>query len=132
MMFSRHHSRRRGFTLVEAMMVLVTLSIVGVAAGIGLQSVSGSPGQIEQRLWNSQQIASTIENLRDTPYASLTSGSKTSDANYKGVTGTITWTVLEIDPAFATSSTPVAKANSGLKQVTVSFNNQSAVTWVAQ
>jgi prepilin-type N-terminal cleavage/methylation domain-containing protein len=122
----------RGFTLIEAMLCLAILSIVGLGASVGLQSLAHNPDQSENLLWTSQQLKSTLENLRDTPYASLLTGSKTSDADHDGITHTIAWTVLEIDPAQPTASPPVAKTNSGLKQITVSLNGQSSITWISQ
>jgi prepilin-type N-terminal cleavage/methylation domain-containing protein len=121
-----------GFTLLEAMLSLSILSIVGLGASVGLQSLAHNPDQSENLLWTAQQLNSTLENLRDTPYASLLTGSKTSDADHDGITHPITWTVLEIDPAQPTVLPPVAKPNSGLKQIAVSLNNQSTVTWISQ
>ncbi len=119
---------RRGFTLLEAMLALVTLTIIGLGAGIGLQAVSKSDAALEDRLFVSSQIVSTLENLRDTTYASLVSGSAASDAGRKGTTFTITWTVREIDPNNPTKN----KNNSGLKEIVVSCNGQSMMTWVVQ
>lgn len=118
----------RAFTLMEAMLALVTLSIIGLGAGIGLQSVAKADSGIEDRLFTSSQIISTLENLRDTPYASLASGSGTSDADRKGTTYTITWTAREIDPNHPTNN----KNNSGLKELVVTCNGQSMMTWVIQ
>jgi prepilin-type N-terminal cleavage/methylation domain-containing protein len=133
-MMRRFRKKRysRGFTLLEAMVCLTILSIVGLGASVGLQSVAHNPDQAENRLWTCQQLNSTLEDLRDTAYASLLSGSKTTDADHDGATHTLTWTVLEIDPARPTASPPVAKPNSGLKQITVSLNGFSSVTWISQ
>jgi hypothetical protein len=119
-------------SLIECIVLMVVMSIVSVGAGVGLQSVSRSWGGVDDKLWTSQQLISKMESLRDTAYASLASGSSTSDANYKGTTYTITWTVTEIDPAKPTQYPPAAKANSGLKQLTVSMNGQSLSTWISQ
>jgi type II secretory pathway pseudopilin PulG len=127
-----HTSRRRAITLIECIVLMVVLSVVSVAAGIGLQSVSKSPSGVENRLWTSQQIASRLESLRDTSYAGILSGSATSDPDYKGVTYTITWTVTEIDPDSPTSTPPITQAGSGFKQIVVSMNGQSMTTWVSQ
>jgi Tfp pilus assembly protein FimT len=122
----------RGVTLIECLILVVILGIVGVAAAVGLASVSKAPGGLEDALWDSQQIISKIENLRDTTYGSLVSGTSTSDADYRNTTYTVSWTVTEIDPASPTANPPVVKANSGLKQLTVSMNGRSLTTWVSQ
>ena len=83
---------------------------------------------VEDRLFISSQVTSTLENLRDTPYASLASGSATSDADRKGNTYAISWTVREIDP----NNPATPKNNSRLKELTVSCNGQSVMTWVIQ
>jgi type II secretory pathway component PulJ len=127
-MYRRPPSSSRAFTLLEAMLALVTLTIIGLGAGVGLQAVSKSDAALEDRLFVSAQIVSTLENLRDTAYASLASGSATSDASRTGTTYTISWTVREINPANPTAS----KNNSGLKELIVSCNGQSMMTWVIQ
>jgi prepilin-type N-terminal cleavage/methylation domain-containing protein len=134
--FAMSRGRRRGLTLIESMLAMVILSIVGVGAGVGLQSSVGASSAVEDKLWASAQLSAKVESLRDTAYASLLSGATTSDVDRNGATYTITWTVLEIDPASPTSSPAVAKAGSGLKQITVSIsgsrNAQSLVTWISQ
>ncbi len=129
---STFRRRPRGLSLVECIILMVVFSVVAVAAGVGLQSVSKSWSAVDDKLWTSQQIISKMESLRDTAYASLVSGTSTSDANYKGTTYTITWTVTEIDPTKPTQSPPASKNNSGLKQLTVSMNGQSLSTWISQ
>jgi prepilin-type N-terminal cleavage/methylation domain-containing protein len=123
---------RRGFSLIESMMAMVILSIVGIGAGVGLQSMAGSSSAIEDRVWTAQQMSAKLENLRDLAYASQLSGSSTSDADRSGSTYLISWIVVEIDPAAPTASPPTAKTNSGLKQITLTMNGQSLVTWVSQ
>ena len=124
--------RNRGLTLIEVCFAIVILSIVGVAAAVGLQSAANVSGGVDNRLWIAQQLSSKAENLRDTPYASLTSGSATSDPDRNGKTYIICWTALEIDPASPTASPPVAKPNSGLKQITLTLNGSTLVTWMSQ
>ena len=112
------------------MVLMVVFSIIAVGAGVGLKSVSGAPTIGEKRLWTASQLASKIESLHDTAYASLASGSSTSDPDFNNVTYTITWTVTEIDPASPTAVPPVAKTGSGLKQLAVTMNGQSMTTWI--
>jgi hypothetical protein len=107
-------------------------SVISIAAGVGLESVSLAPSRLENRVWTSQQLISKMENLHDTTYSSLVSTTYTSDADYRNTTYTITCTVTEIDPASPTASPPVALAASGLKQIVLSMNGQSITSWVSQ
>ena len=66
---------------MEAMLALVTLTIIGVGAAVGLQSLAKVSSGVEDRLWVSSQLISEVEHLRAVPYASLASGSATSDAD---------------------------------------------------
>jgi Tfp pilus assembly protein PilV len=127
--------RPRGFTLMEAMLALVTLTIIGVGAGVGLQSLAKVSSGVEDRLWISSQLISEVEQLRGTPYASLVSGSTTSDADRDGKTYPINYAVREIDPNNPTNTL----AGSGLKEVTVTITlssspltTRSVVTWLYQ
>jgi prepilin-type N-terminal cleavage/methylation domain-containing protein len=122
----------RGLTLIEVLIAVVILGIVGVAAGVGLQSAANVSGGVDDRLWISQQLSTTVEKLHDTPYASLSSGSTVSDSDRNGKTYVISWTVLEIDPAAPTASPPVAKTASGLKQISVTLNGSTLITWISQ
>ena len=55
---------RRGLTLIEAMVVMVILSIVGVAVAVGLQSVSRIPTNNDRMLSVYAEIASEIDTWR--------------------------------------------------------------------
>jgi hypothetical protein len=112
--------------------LLVILGIAGVGAASALTGLARVPDRVESRLWTAMQLASTLEYLRDTPYAALASGTAASDADYANKTHTVTWTVTEIDPASPQASPPVAKANSGLKRIVVTLDGQSMETWVVQ
>lgn len=120
---------------MEAMLALVTLTIIGVGAGVGLQSLAKVSSGVEDRLWISSQLISEIEQLRGVPYASLVSGSTVSDADRSGKTYAINYAVREIDPNNPTNTL----AGSGLKEVTVTITlsaspltTRSVVTWLYQ
>lgn len=57
-------ARKSGFTLIEAMLLLVVTSIVGVAVGIGLQSISRVPKATDRALAVSAELLSEMENWR--------------------------------------------------------------------
>ncbi len=126
---------RRAVSLIECIVLMVVFSIISVAAGVGLQSVARSPSGDEAQVWTSQQIISKMESLHDTPYASLASGTATSDADHNNITYTITWTVTcrnrpRQPHRLATRQSP--KAGSGLKQIVMSMNGQTVTTWISQ
>jgi prepilin-type N-terminal cleavage/methylation domain-containing protein len=56
--------RGGGFTLIEAMIVLVVLSIVAVGAAVGLQSTVKVPVQTDRTLVVSSELTSELENWR--------------------------------------------------------------------
>ncbi len=120
---------------MEAMIALVTLSIIGVGSGVGLQALAKSSSVVEDRLWASQQLISQTEQLRAVPYASLVSGSATTDPDRDGNTYVLSYNVREIDPANPTATL----AASGLKEITVTITlstspatYRSVMTWVYQ
>jgi hypothetical protein len=121
-----HH--RRAFTLLEAMVVLTMMSFVVLGGGVGLQSLAGAGKTNGILLWESNQVASTVEALRATAYASVLTGSAVSDSDPIGVTHAITWTATEIDPANPT----IAKPGSGLKSVVVKLDSITFTIWVLQ
>ena len=112
----RYYLRQSGFTLLEAVIMTVILSIVAVGAGIGLQSLAKVPNRNEQMLLSSNQMIDRMEQLRGTTFANLTSGSS----------GNISWTVTTADPTGG--STPQAD----FKQITVTQNGRSITCYVTQ
>jgi type II secretory pathway pseudopilin PulG len=58
------HRQHRGLTLVEAMMLLVIVSIVAVAAGVGLQAVAKVPAVADSTMAVNAALVSTVEQTR--------------------------------------------------------------------
>ena len=63
--------RHRGFTLIEAMLILVIMSVVALGAGIGLQSLARTPNGNEVALATDNAIVDRMEALRATDFAAL-------------------------------------------------------------
>jgi type II secretory pathway pseudopilin PulG len=53
-----------GFTLIEALVLVVIVGIVGVAAGIGLQAVAKTPAQTDSLLGVNSVCVSAMEQVR--------------------------------------------------------------------
>ncbi|MGN6368983.1 MAG: PulJ/GspJ family protein [Phycisphaerae bacterium] len=58
----------RGFTLIEAMILLVVVSIVAVGAAVGLQSTVKVPDQTERFLVISSELTSEMETWRSVAF----------------------------------------------------------------
>ena len=112
-----------GFTLIEAMVLLVVLSIIAVAASVGLAAVCRAPYVDETQLGISNELVDKLEQLKGTAFASLASGSDTTTVNGKSYTRT--WTV--------TNANPDGSGNKmDFDQVSVTINNQTLTTWITQ
>jgi prepilin-type N-terminal cleavage/methylation domain-containing protein len=118
--------RRRGFTLVEAMLVLVVMSIIALAAGVGLQSIARAPSGNDAQLVVDNYIMDKLESLRATDFASLTVGTTTDTVSIRGTNYTRT-TVIALADADGSGST-----DTDFKQITVTLNGRSLSTFVCQ
>src|SRR5690348_14185310 len=118
---------QRGFTLLEAMVLMVVLSIVAVGVGVGLQSISRVPTANNLRLAVNSALISKMEELRATTFTALTVGTSLSDTVTLGNT-TYTRNVT-IATADANSD---GTLDSDYKVVTVTVNGQSLTMWVTQ
>jgi prepilin-type N-terminal cleavage/methylation domain-containing protein len=77
---------RRGFTLVEAMVLMVILSIVAVAAGVGLQAVAKVPTAVDQKMAINNAVVDYLEQWKAKSWATM---NPSAPANYS-VTDTVT------------------------------------------
>lgn len=109
-------ARSSGFTLLEAVIMTLILSLVAVAAGVGLQSLVKVPKQNDNQLVISNQMVDRMEQLRGTAFASLASGSS----------GKLSWSVTTVDP------TGGASPKSDFKQITVTQDGRSISCYVTK
>jgi prepilin-type N-terminal cleavage/methylation domain-containing protein len=123
---AKRQFRRRGFTLVEAMLVLVVMSIIALAAGVGLQSIARAPAGNDAQLAVDNYIIDKLEALRATDFASLTVGTATDTVTIRGTNYTRT-TVIALADADGTGGT-----DTDFKQITVTLNGRSLSTFVCQ
>lgn len=113
---NRRAAQQGGFTLLEAIIMTTILSIVAVAASVGLQSLVKVPKQNDNQLVISNQLVDRMEQLRGTPFANLASGSA----------GNISWTVTTVDP------TGGGSPKADFKQITVTQSGRSISCYVTQ
>lgn len=93
----KNFRRFRGLTLIESMVLMVTLSIVAVGAGVGLQSVAGIPAAANRMAALNAALVDGLEQTRSLPAASMVSS--TSTVVVSNVSYTRTITVSAADPA---------------------------------
>jgi type II secretory pathway pseudopilin PulG len=65
-----HGRKHYGFTLIEAMLLLVILSIIAVAAGVGLQAVAKVPARTDDMMAANSVMVSAMEQVRAGLFAS--------------------------------------------------------------
>jgi type II secretory pathway pseudopilin PulG len=63
--------RGRGLTLLESLILLVVLSIVALAAGVGLQAVTKVPAQTDDQMVINSQLVSCLEQVRGEPWNTM-------------------------------------------------------------
>lgn len=59
-----HRRKNRGLTLVEAILLLVIISIVAVAAGVGLQAVAKVPETAETTMGVNEVLVTVVEQTK--------------------------------------------------------------------
>lgn len=125
-----HHSR--GLTLIEAMLLVVILSIVAVAAGVGLQAVAKVPAQTDRTLAINNALVDTLEQWRAKSWATMASASDTVTVNSKPYARTIT--VEDADPTATNDPVTftVGNTKTDFRRITVTINGQMMRLYVAK
>jgi len=125
---------RRGFTLIEAMVLSVILSIIAVAAGVGLQAVAKVPSATDQIMALNNTAVDTLERWRakswsamnpSSPFSSPYSLTDTVTVNGKSYSRTVT--VTDADPASPESG---GTARSDFRRITVTIGSLKMRTYV--
>ena len=116
----------RGFTLIEATILMVILSIVAVGAAVSLQALSRGPSANDLQLTINNVLIDKMEQLRALDFSAMTVGTALSD------TVTVNGTTYVRRVTIALADANGGGNDADFKQVTVSVNSQSLVTWVTQ
>jgi Tfp pilus assembly major pilin PilA len=119
----------RGFTLIEAMVLLVIVSIIAVAAGVGLQAVAKVPIQTDAILAIDNEIVNRLEQMRAEPWAtmstkatSLTNASPGVSINSKFYSCTVAVVDADADGDGSTDA--------DYRKITVTIGAQSMISYV--
>jgi type II secretory pathway pseudopilin PulG len=130
--------RRSGFTLIEAIVLMVVLSIVAVGAAVGLQSAVHVPEATDRTLAISSELNSKIENWRSVAFgnspwpASMpynTTDTVTLSVGGQSLTYSRTTTIQNWDPNnVVTNLSP----QPDFVQVKVTINGQSLACFLSK
>jgi Tfp pilus assembly protein PilV len=138
----------RGLTLIEAMLLVVIMSIVAVGAGVGLQAVAKVPTQTDDIMAQNNALVETLEDWKSKTWANMTvaptgmtilSTSATQTVlsgpvsiNRKDFTRTVT--VESADPAATTDPDTFTAANlqSDFRRITAEINGRKMRVYVTQ
>ena len=116
-----------GFTLIEAMILVVILGIIGVGAGVGLQSVVHTPDAVDNVLAINSALVDGMEQTRAnavSSFSTLAGSSSVVKINGTNYTRTITVAALTAPDG--------SGATADYKQITVQIGTQSVVCIVTQ
>jgi len=115
--------KNRGLSLLEALILVVIVSIVAVAAGVGLQSIVRIPPAMDSILAINRQMASDMDSMKATAWASMASYSNTVTLNNKTYNRTVTVAQADADGN---------GVDADFRQITVAIGGQSMTTYVTQ
>jgi type II secretory pathway pseudopilin PulG len=130
----------RGFTLIEALLLVVILGISGAAIGRSLRDIAKSPEQNNIALATETSILDKMEFLRSVPFATLANDANkptsvyTDTATVEGAQMTRTVAIVYLDPTTGllsgTATNLAGKPN--MLQITVSIGNKTVYNLVNQ
>ena len=117
---------RKGFTLLEAMLVVAIVGIVAVGAGIGLQSVAKLPEQSDLSLAINSVLVDRMEQMRATAFSGLAAKATALSGNVTINGNTYTCTVT----AALADADGNGTTDSDFEQVTVTIGTKSLSTYI--
>lgn len=121
---------RRGFSLIEVLVLVVVIGIVGAAAGRTLQMVAATPVQNDRMFQIETQLISKMEYLRSLPFDSIAVGSPNSMlSDNVTIAGTYHPRLVNVTLADGDGNGSV---DSDFKQITVTCGSQSVSTLIAR
>jgi prepilin-type N-terminal cleavage/methylation domain-containing protein len=131
-MTTQPNSRRmkRGFSLVEVMVLVVVLGIVGSAAGTALQAMIKSPGQTDQFYQIEMQTISKMEAIRALSFDQIALGNPNGSlTDMIAINNTYYQRVVTVTLADANGDGTV---DATFKQITVTCGGQSVSTLLSR
>jgi Tfp pilus assembly major pilin PilA len=112
--------RGRGFTLIEAIVLVTVMSVVAVAAGVGLQAVAKVPTQTDATMGINNALVDAMEQWKAKSWATMASSTGTVTVNGRSYTRTVT--VADADPA---SPEGGGTAKADFRRITVTIGSQT-------
>lgn len=117
-------TRPRGVTLVEALMLMVVMSVVVVGTGVALQSLIKVPTGNNRQLVINNLLTDKIERLKALSFTALAATSSSSDTvTVDNVTYTRSWTI---------TSNPGSSYDANFIQIKVTIGSASLTTAVCK
>lgn len=116
----------RGFTLLEAIILIVVLSIIAVGMGTALQAIARTPTEADAQVAIGNALTDRMEALRGTAFDSLSVGTTNDEVTINGTAYTRTATVALFD------ADGDGTADADCKQLTVTMGGQTVRTLVVQ
>jgi type II secretory pathway pseudopilin PulG len=120
--------RPRGLTLIEAMLLLVIMSIIAVSAGIGLQAVAKVPAKTDEMMAINNALVSTLEQWKANPTTTIPTAPDTVTINGKTYTRVIT--VEYADPTSGTDPATFSTTKTDYYRISVTINGQTMRCYV--
>jgi type II secretory pathway pseudopilin PulG len=126
-----HQKHPRGLTLIEAMLLLVIVSIVAVAAGVGMQAVAKVPAATDETMSINSTLVNVMEQVRGNLLRNWSS-SNFNGSNYAlSINGTSYTPAGTTIGTTATPGTSYSTPASGASPAPVIINNKTFVIKVA-
>jgi type II secretory pathway pseudopilin PulG len=117
-------SRRRAATLIEAIFVMVIMTIISMGTGVALQTLARTPAAANRTLATSNLLIDKMEQLRALGFTALSTASNGSDSpTADGITFARSWTIL---------ANPGGKYDANFIQLTVTIGNQNLISAVCK
>jgi len=116
--------RRSGFTLIEAMILMVILGVVSLGVGVSLRSLISVPESNNRVLAVSSLLVDKMEYLRSLGYSTLsTTANGTDSPIIDNVTYSRSWTI---------TANPGGTYDANFLQISVTIGNRTLTTGVTK
>ena len=120
---------KRGFSLMEVLLLVAILGIVGAGAGKALTSIAKVPGQTDLSYQLETRLISKLEQIRSLPFDSVPIGSPSTLSDTVQVSNTTYPRTVTVDYADGDGN---GSADLTIKQVTVTCAGRTISTLISK